>query len=52
MTEHTKTLRWRLRARLGKRLRWYNEIEDQFAGRSDDDLVASRGGAGGAGEAG
>jgi hypothetical protein len=52
MTEHTKTLRWRLRARLGKRLRWYNEIEDQFAGRSDDDLVASCGGAGGAGEAG
>jgi hypothetical protein len=46
MTEHTKSLRWRLRARLGKRLRWYNEIEDQFEGRSDDDLVGSCGEAG------
>ena len=44
MTEHAKSLRWRLRARLGKRLRWYNEIEDQFEGRRDDDLVGSRGG--------
>ncbi|MCX6363115.1 MAG: hypothetical protein NTW58_02875 [Actinobacteria bacterium] len=43
MTEHTKTLRWRLRSRLGKRLRWYNEVEGQFAGRSDGDRVASRG---------
>jgi hypothetical protein len=49
MTEHTKSLRWRLRARLGKRLRWYNEIEEQFAGRSDADVVASRGEAGEAG---
>ncbi len=39
MTEHTKSLRWRLRARIGKRLRWYNEIEEQFPGRSDDDIV-------------
>ncbi len=52
MTEHTKSLRWRLRARVGKRLRWYNEIEGQFAGRSDDDVIGMRGEAGGAGEAG
>ena len=44
MTEHTKSLRWRLRARIGKRLRWYNEIEEQFAGR-DDAVIGSRGGA-------
>lgn len=43
MTEHTKSLRWRLRARIGKRLRWYNEIEEQFAGRSDDDVLGTRG---------
>jgi len=48
MTEHTKTLRWRLRSRLGKRLRWYNEVEGQFAGRGDDDLVESRGSGGAA----
>jgi hypothetical protein len=45
MTEHTKSLRWRLRARLGKRLRWYNEIEEQFPGRSDDHVVGSHGAA-------
>jgi len=48
MTEHAKPLRWRLRARIGKRLRWYNEIEEQFPGRSDADLVRSGGGAGAA----
>jgi hypothetical protein len=42
MTEHTKSLRWRVRARLGKRVRWYNEIEAQFAGRSDDDVIGPR----------
>lgn len=31
MTEQSKTLRWRLRARIGKRLRWYNEVEETFA---------------------
>jgi hypothetical protein len=41
MTEHAKSLRWRLRARVGKRLRWFNEIEEQFAGRRDDDVIAS-----------
>src|SRR5450759_3697780 len=46
MTEHTKSLRWRLRARIGKRLRWYNEIEEQFAGRSDDDVIGPLGEAG------
>jgi hypothetical protein len=46
MTEHTKTLRWRLRARLGKRLRWYSEIEEQFAGRGDDAVIGSGAGAG------
>ena len=51
-TEHTESLRWRLRARIGKRLRWYNEIEAQFEGRSTADGSGSRGRAGGAGEAG
>jgi hypothetical protein len=46
MTEHAKPLRWRLRARIGKRLRWYNEIEEQFPGRSDADIVRSGGGTG------
>jgi hypothetical protein len=36
MTEHAKSLRWRLRARIGKRVRWYNEVEQQFAGRGAD----------------
>ena len=42
MTEHTKSLRWRVRARLGKRVRWYNEIEEQFAGRSDAAVIGPR----------
>jgi hypothetical protein len=46
MTEHTKSLRWRLRARLGKRLRWYSDIEEQFEGRSDDAVIRSHGRAG------
>jgi hypothetical protein len=46
MTEHTKSLRWRLRARLGKRLRWYNVVEGQFEGRGPDDPVESGGEAG------
>jgi hypothetical protein len=49
MTEHAKSLRWRLRARIGKRLRWFNEIEEQFAGRRDDDVIASPAEAGEAG---
>jgi hypothetical protein len=36
MTEHAKSLRWRVRARIGKRIRWYNEVEQQFAGRGTD----------------
>jgi len=52
MTEHTKSLRWRLRARVGKRLRWYSEIDAQFAGRSDGDVIGSPQTAGGSGEAG
>jgi hypothetical protein len=44
MTEHAKSMRWRLRARIGKRLRWYNEIEDQF-GRSADAVIGSDDGA-------
>ncbi|MCX6374191.1 MAG: hypothetical protein NTX16_14185 [Actinobacteria bacterium] len=42
MTQHTKSLRWRVRARLGKRVRWYNEIEEQFAGRSDAAVIGPR----------
>ena len=49
MTDHSKSLRWRLRARIGKRLRWYNEVEDQFGGRRDEDADEPRGRARGAG---
>lgn len=56
MTEHSKSLRWRLRSRIGKRLKWYNEIEEQFGGRSPDTALAVRTkagrAAGGAGESG
>jgi len=56
MTEHSKSLRWRLRSRIGKRLKWYDEIEEQFGGRSQDTALAVRTksgrAAGGAGEAG
>jgi hypothetical protein len=38
MTEQAKTLRWRLRARIGKRVRWYSEIEEQFGGRMEQDV--------------
>ena len=38
MTEQAKTLRWRLRARIGKRVRWYSEVEEQFGGRSEQDI--------------
>jgi hypothetical protein len=56
MTEHSKGLRWRLRSRIGKRLKWYNEVEEQFGGRGEDTSLAVRTkagrAAGGAGEAG
>ncbi|HTX70091.1 MAG TPA: hypothetical protein VMH50_13250 [Thermoleophilia bacterium] len=42
MTEQAKTLRWRLRARIGKRVRWYSEVEEQFGGRTEDAGVAVR----------
>jgi hypothetical protein len=42
MTEQAKTLRWRLRARIGKRVRWYAEVEEQFGGRTDETGVAVR----------
>jgi hypothetical protein len=38
MTEQAKTLRWRLRARIGKRVRWYSEVEEQFGGRTVEDI--------------
>jgi hypothetical protein len=38
MTEQAKTLRWRLRARIGKRVRWYSEVEEQFGGRTEEDI--------------
>jgi len=56
MTEHSKSLRWRLRSRIGKRLKWYSDIDEQFGGRSEDTALAVRTksgqAAGGAGEAG
>ena len=42
MTEQAKTLRWRLRARIGKRVRWYEEVEEQFGGRTEDVSLAVR----------
>jgi len=42
MTEQAKTLRWRLRARVGKRVRWYAEVEEQFGGRTEDVTLAVR----------
>jgi hypothetical protein len=42
MTEQAKTLRWRLRARIGKRVRWYSEVEEQFGGRTEDVALAVR----------
>ena len=42
MTEQAKTLRWRLRARIGKRVRWYAEVEEQFGGRSEEMSLAVR----------
>jgi len=42
MTEHSKSLRWRLRSRIGKRLKWYSEVEEQFGGRSEDTALAVR----------
>jgi hypothetical protein len=42
MTEQAKTLRWRLRARVGKRVRWNAEVEEQFGGRTDDVSLAVR----------
>ncbi len=42
MTEHSKTLRWRLRSRIGKRLRWYSEVEEQFGGRTEETALAVR----------
>jgi hypothetical protein len=42
MTEQAKTLRWRLRARVGKRVRWYTEVEEQFGGRTEDVALAVR----------
>jgi hypothetical protein len=42
MTEQSKTLRWKLRSRIGKRLRWYAEVEEQFGGRSEETALAVR----------
>ena len=42
MTEQAKTLRWRLRARIGKRVRGYAEVEEQFGGRTQDVTLAVR----------
>ncbi len=42
MTEQAKTLRWRLRARIGKRVRWYAEVEEQSGGRTEDVALAVR----------
>ncbi len=42
MTEQAKTLRWRLRARIGRRLRWYNVVDEQLGGRADDTACAVR----------
>jgi hypothetical protein len=53
MTEQSKSLRWRLRARIGKRLKWYNEVDEQFGGRSEETVaVRTKTGRGAGGEQG
>jgi hypothetical protein len=42
MTEEAKSLRWRLRARIGKRLPWRREVEDTGGRGPDEALVAVR----------
>lgn len=42
MTEASKTLRWRLRARVGKRVKWYREVEETFVAAPDRAQVAVR----------
>jgi hypothetical protein len=42
ITEQAKTLRWRLRARIGKRVRWYADVEEQLGGRAEVASVAVR----------
>ena len=42
ITEQAKTLRWRMRARIGKRVRWYSEVEEQLGGRAEDVSLAVR----------
>ena len=42
MTEQAKTLRWRLRARIGKRVRWYTEVDERFGGRTEEPSPAVR----------
>ena len=42
MTEVSKTLRWRLRARVGKRVKWYREVEETFAAPVEEAQVAVR----------
>ncbi len=42
MTEQSKSLRWRLRARIGKRVRWYSEVEEQMPGREPAGQTAVR----------
>ena len=42
MTEASKTLRWRLRARVGKRVKWYREVEETLAERPEEPQIAVR----------
>jgi len=42
MTDEAKSLRWRLRARVGKRLAWRREVEDTGGRGPDEALVAVR----------
>jgi hypothetical protein len=51
MTDEAKSLRWRLRARVGKRLAWRREVEDTGGRGPDESLVAVRTKAGRAADA-
>jgi len=42
MAEASKSLRWRLRARVGKRVKWYREVEETLAGSGREADVAVR----------
>jgi hypothetical protein len=43
MSSAAKTLRWRLRARVGRRMAWHREVEEQGGRTAADDIWGGRG---------